>query len=191
MAQTVIVTITIRNERLNGIMCMANILLQDIPQVPSMRRAGLQKSTAKFPKLPQQIPVSQKTTVEMQDARWDRMTGISNTLQLFHISSELSIRAYSREQRKRKDRPTTKDYKSSMVREWTCPSCIGDVCSYCKKKDRVTQEGPKSAALFCSARCRFPPCAAGCGKDRPRTDDYKSSIVREWTCKECTKKSGL
>ena len=54
MAQTVIATITIRNERLNGIMCMANILLQDIPQVPSMRRADLQKSTAKFPKLPKQ-----------------------------------------------------------------------------------------------------------------------------------------
>ena len=76
MAQTVIATITIRNERLNGIMCMANILLQDIPQVPSMRRDDLQKSTTKFPKLPQQIPVPQKTTVEMQDARWDRMTGI-------------------------------------------------------------------------------------------------------------------
>ena len=99
---------------------------------------------------------------------------------------------YSRVHRKRKDRPTTKDYKSSMVREWTCPSCIGDVCSYCKqKKDHVTQEGPKSAALFCSARCRFPPCAVGCGKDRPRTDEKKSSIVREWTCKQCTKKSGL
>ena len=97
MAQTVIATITIRNERLNGIMCMANILLQDIPQVPSMRRADLQKSTAKFPKLPQQIPVSQKTTMEMQDARWDRMTGISNTLQLFHISSELSIRFFIHE----------------------------------------------------------------------------------------------
>ena len=95
-----------------------------------------------------------RTTVEMQDARWDRMTGISNTLQFFHISSELSIRAYSREHRKRKDRPTTKDYKSSMVREWTCPSCIGDVCSYCQKKRPCNARGTKKCSVV--LQCAMP-----------------------------------
>ena len=71
-----------------------------------------------------------------------------------YLEQTLHKSFHSRAHRKRKDRPTTKDYKSSMVREWTCPSCIGDVCSCCPLKKPCNARGTKKCSVV--LQCAMP-----------------------------------
>ena len=86
MAQIVIATITIRNQRLNDIMRMTNIIARHATSTLHAQ-SRLAKKHAQITQTATTDTCVTKNTVEMQDARWDRMAGIWNTLQLFHISS--------------------------------------------------------------------------------------------------------
>ena len=71
---------------------------------------------------------------------------------------------------------------------WKCFNCQYPKCTKCKARPEFA--GPshtcytKEGGYMCPT-CRYPTCAGGCGKARPKASKYSVEVQKTWTCALC------
>ena len=80
-------------------------------------------------------------------------------------------------------RPRKGEYHGSVCPNWTCNQCAANTCSQCGGGLPKTA----NADSWCN-NCAFPPCQGGCGRGRPRRNEYRARSWPSWVCRECARK---
>ena len=80
-------------------------------------------------------------------------------------------------------RPRKGECRARVCPNWTCNQCAANTCSQCGGSLARTAD----ADSWCN-NCAFPPCQGGCGRARPRRDEYRARRWPYWVCCECARK---
>ena len=70
---------------------------------------------------------------------------------------------------------------------WTCFQCQYPFCKLCQKRPEKPRASNSKAAAgeYICPKCRYPPCAGGCGAPRPEQSKYNVINWPGWKCAKC------